>query len=104
MPHRLWGLRSLLLVFVLAIPLAHAQITYQFNLPEQALADTLRAIAAKTGTNILFDAEEVRGIKAAALHAELTTDSAIKHVLAGTRLEAEGTTSTTVIIRMAATL
>lgn len=102
MPHRFWDLRLFLLVFVLAIPLAYAQTIYQFNLPEQALADSLRAIAAKTGTNILFDAKEVRGFKAAALRAELTTDDAIKHVLAGTRLEAESTTSTTVIIRTVA--
>jgi hypothetical protein len=44
MPHRsaAW---AWLILFVLAAPLAHAQALHQFDLPEQPLADSLRAIA-----------------------------------------------------------
>ena len=44
---------------------SRAQATYQFDLPEQPLADSLRAIAAKVGTNILFDSKDVKDLKAA---------------------------------------
>ena len=96
---RFGDLRSLFFVVVLASALAHAQATYRFDLPEQPLADSLRAIAAKTGTNILFDAKDVRGVNVAALRAALTTNDAIRRVLAGTRLQAESTTPTTIIVR-----
>ena len=98
--HRVRGLRVLLLLaFVLLAPPAQAQATYRFDLPEQLLADSLRAIAARTSTNILFDSKDVKGVKAAALHATLTRNDAIKRSLAGTRLEAESTTPTTIIVK-----
>ena len=98
MPHRsaAW---AWLIMFVLAAPLAHAQALYQFDLPEQPLADSLRAIASRAGTNILFDSKDVKGVKAAALRAELSTNDAIKRVLAGTGLAADSTAPGTVIIR-----
>jgi iron complex outermembrane recepter protein len=88
-----------LLVSFMVMPPAQAQATYQFDLPEQPLADSLRAIAAKVGTNILFDSKDVKGVKAASLRAELSTNDAIKQVLMGTGLEAESTTPGTIIIR-----
>lgn len=98
MPHR--PARCLLLLaFVLAIPLARADAMYQFDLPEQPLADSLRAIAAKVGTNILFEPKDVKALKAAPLRAQLSTNDAIERVLTGTGLQAETTTSGTVIIR-----
>jgi len=94
------GLRLLLVLgLVLMAPMARAQATYRFDLPEQLLADSLRAIAAKTGTNILFDSKDVKGVKAAALRGTLTLNDAINRALAGTRLEAEHTTPTTIILR-----
>src|SRR6185295_12810321 len=69
------------------------------DLPEQPLADSLRAIASRAGTNILFDSKDVKGVKAAALRAELSTNDAIKRVLAGTGLAADSTAPGTVIIR-----
>lgn len=100
-------LRSLLIAGVLStpfafmIPQAHAQTQamYQFDLPEQPLADALRAIARQTGANVLFESKDLRGIRAPALQAQLTTAEAIERVLAGTDLQAERTTPTTVVIQ-----
>jgi iron complex outermembrane recepter protein len=99
MTHWFRNLVSLVPAFVLLSALAQAQATYRFDLPEQPLADSLRAIAAKTGTNILFDSRDVKNIKAASLHDELAINDAIERVLAGTRLGTESTTPTTVIVR-----
>lgn len=80
---------------------AYRQATYQFELPEQPLAQTLRAIARQTGMNILFESKDLRDIRAASLRAELTTEEAIERVLAGTALQAQRTTPTTVIVQPA---
>ena len=98
MPYRLL-LCVFLLALVIATPPARAQATHRFDLPEQPLADSLRAIASIVGANILFDSKDVKGRKAASVRAELSTDEAIKRVLMGTGLEAESTTPGTVIIR-----
>lgn len=99
MAHRLWDACALIPALVLATGLAHGQGIYQLDLPEQALADSLRAIATKTGTNILFDANDVKGARVAAVKAALTVDEAIERVLAGTRLQAERITPNAIIIR-----
>jgi len=88
-----------LLIVLLGAPVALAQATHQFDLPAQPLAESLRAIAAQTGTNILFDSKDVKDLEAAALHGNLTLNEAIKRTLARSRLEAESATPTTVIIR-----
>lgn len=98
MQYRL-GLCTFFLALIMATPLAHAA-NYQFDLPEQPLADSLRAIAANVGTNILFDSKDVKGVKAASLHAELSADEVIKRVLVGSGLQAETTTPGTVVIRL----
>jgi iron complex outermembrane receptor protein len=97
MPHRSWDLRFL--IVLLGAPVALAQATHQFDLPKQPLADSLRAVAAQTGTNILFDSKDVKDLEAAALHGELTVNEAIRRTLARSRLEAEGATPTTIIVR-----
>lgn len=86
-------------VTLAAAPLAAvAQATYQFNLPEQALADTLRFISQQTTMNILFDPDSVLNLRAPALQATLTADQAIQQVLQGTRLMMRQTTSNTILV------
>jgi len=46
---------AIFLALVMAMPPAHAQATFRFDLPEQPLANSLQAIAAQVGTNILFN-------------------------------------------------
>lgn len=87
------------LVVMLAAPASYAQVTYQFDLPAQALTESLLAIARQTGSNILFESKDLEGITAPALHAQLTTAEAVERVLVGTKLEAQQTTPTTVVVQ-----
>jgi iron complex outermembrane receptor protein len=81
------------------VPAAVAQSTYQFNLPEQALADSLRAIGQQTELNILFEPEAVKGVLSPALRGAYTADEAIHFVLNGTKLEAQHTATNNVVIK-----
>ena len=46
---------------------ASAQSTASFNLPAQGLAESLRAVAGQTNSNILFDRSLVTGVSARAV-------------------------------------
>lgn len=65
---------------------APAQALYQFDLPAQPLAETLRAIGSKSGLNVAFDPATVRGKTAAAVSGSYSAQDAIKHAIAGTGL------------------
>ena len=80
---------------------AQSQATYKFDLPEQPMADALRAIARQTGANVLFESKDLKGVRAPALQAQLTTQEAIQRILEGTKLTAQRTTPTTVVIQPA---
>ena len=59
----------------------------QFDLPEQALAESLRAIGKRTDTNILIDLKMVENLKAPPLKASLTADEAMTRILGGTKIQ-----------------
>src|ERR1700722_16166819 len=80
------GAQILLLALSLAPARAMAQALYQFDLPTQALSDTLRAIGSRSGINVAFDPAAVRGKTAPALSGSYTGEDAIKRVLEGTGL------------------
>lgn len=92
-----------LLVIAGLIPVSFAdeQPSYRFDLPEQPLADALRAIARQTGANVLFESSDLDGIRVAQLKGQLTASEAIERLLAGTRLRARRTTPSTVIVQPA---
>lgn len=97
---RCLSVRGALSVFLaLAAPTVLAQATYQFDLPAQPLADSLRAVGRQTGTNILFEPDIVRGISAAALRAQLTTSEALGRLLAGHELSIRHTAADTVVVQ-----
>src|SRR5882757_8218109 len=101
------GIRSLLaravlgLVFLSCAVHADGQAAVKFNLPSQALAESLRAVASQTQTNILFDRVLVRGLMAQALDAQLNLDQAMHRLLAGTGLTYRKTDEKTVVIVLA---
>jgi outer membrane receptor protein involved in Fe transport len=77
---------KILLVLILMPAAVLAQALYQFDLPSQSLADTLRAIGSRSGTNIAFDPATVRGKTAPAVSGSYSTQDAIRHALEGTGL------------------
>jgi len=97
---RCFAVILLILGGVIAAPTAFAETSYSFNLPEQALADSLRAIGQQTEINILFEPEAVKNARSPALHGQFTADEAIRLVLAGTNLEAQHTAQSNVVIKV----
>src|SRR5258708_3357742 len=85
MRYRLSLIGCLLMTLFLA-PTIHAQTRSSFDLPAQPLAASLRAVASKTGTNVLFDPPLVEGRVAPALKAQITLDQAFTTLLADTGL------------------
>jgi outer membrane receptor protein involved in Fe transport len=71
----------------------------RLEMPEQNLASSLRAVAARFGLNILFSEVDVRGRTAPALHGEYSAASAYEALLKGTSLMADFGEHATVIIR-----
>lgn len=63
-----------------------AQPASSFNLPAQSLADSLRAIAGQTNSNILFDRNLVAGRLAQPLKEQASMQAALEKLLSGTGL------------------
>ncbi len=78
---------SALLATLLAAPMLWAQTVTKFDLPQQSLATSLRAVGSQTGTNVLFDPPLVEGRDAPALKAQLTADEAFARLLAGSGIK-----------------
>jgi iron complex outermembrane receptor protein len=77
---------------------ALAQVSARFNLPQQPLADSLRAVASQTNSNILFDKSTVEGLSAKPLNAELSAEQAVARLLSGTGLIYRKSDDKTVVI------
>lgn len=75
-----------------------AAITYTFNIPEEPLADTLRAIGRTTMMNIVFAPETVDGASAPAIQGALTIEQALSRALSKTKLRATKATSNSILI------
>lgn len=91
--------KSLLSIIALAVfGSAHAQVKVKFDLPAQPLADSLKAVANQTSTNVLFDLKLVTGYNAPALKAELTPSQAIEKLLRGTGLTREIVNEHTIVL------
>ena len=77
---------------------AHAQILVQFDLPAQSLARSLKAIGTATNTDVGFNSNQVAGLIAPSLKADLTVDDALMRVLAGTGLRPQHLDDHTIVI------
>lgn len=73
--------------------------TAAFNLPAQPLAESLKAIGAQTGINIMVSPPLVDGKQAPALKATVSVKDALAQLLAGTNLEYHFVNDQTVVIR-----
>jgi|GEM_PF-1227580 len=86
-------------------PLAHEQsatasLIYDFDLPEQPLATTLRDIGQRTDTNVLFESGIVKGLRAPALHGRFGAQQALEQVLQGTNLQARRTSARSIVVQL----
>ena len=77
---------------------ARADAPVHIDLPAQPLARSLKAIGAATNTDVGFDANQVAGLMAPAIKADLTVDGALMRVLAGTGLRPRRLDSHTIVI------
>ena len=75
-----------------------AEATYSFDLPEQPLADALRAIGHQTAVNIVFAPEVVDGVRSPAIHGNLTVDQAVRQALTGKNLQIRQATPSSIVI------
>lgn len=76
-----------------------AQTTYSFNLPAQALADSLRELGSQARVNVIFDPAAVKGHSAPALKGSYLLTQALSKVLDGSGFTAEFTGATTIVIK-----
>lgn len=88
---------------VLAILAAavNAQAMTEWDLPGQPLATSLRAVAARTDSNIIFDKKLVVGYSARPLKTRATTEEALTQLLQGTGLTYRQLDDKTVTIQLA---
>ncbi len=90
--------RRLAATLLLWTAIAHAQTTFQFDIPAQPLAEALRSVGRITHLNVLFDAPTVDGLRAPALKGNLTPDQAFARLLIGTALKQRFLDDSTVTI------
>lgn len=86
-----------LIALTAVVAQAHAAMT-NFDIPAQPLADSLRAVATQTNTNVLFDPPLVAAVRAPALQGELTATQAFTYLLNGTGIKHEFISEKTVVI------
>jgi len=77
---------------------AQAQTVFQIDLPRQPMAISLRALAATTGSNLVFTEAAVKGLVAPALHGRYSAENGYRLLLQGTGLSLEVTPGGTFVI------
>lgn len=88
-------------VFAVLCASAEAQAVNEWDLPEQPLAQSLRAIAAQSESNIIFDRKLVNDRLAPPLKTQASADDALSRVLQGSGLTYRHLDDRTVTIQLA---
>jgi iron complex outermembrane recepter protein len=88
---------------IITMQRAQAQTAARFDLPAQSMADSLKAVANQTNTNVLFDLKLVEGLQAPALKAQLTPQAAIGQLLAGAKVSEELLNEHTIVLTAVST-
>lgn len=78
---------------------AQAQALYAFNLPAQSLERSLRAVASRTDTNVVFSSEAVDGRTAPALSGDYSAEGAYRALLQGSGLSLGVTDGGSFVVR-----
>jgi iron complex outermembrane receptor protein len=100
---RRFSTRIALSVLALLVSAVDARADTEWDLPGQPLAKTLRDIAARTESNIIFDKKLVMGRSAPPLKTRATIKEALSKVLEGTGLAYRQLDDKTVLIQLAST-
>ncbi len=93
---------AILALAVMAVPAAHAEVAYDFDLPAQPLANSLTAVGFKAHTNVAFTPEDVAGKQAPVLHGTYSADAALAALLQGSGLTVARTAGGSFVISAAA--
>lgn len=89
-------------IAAISAPAWAAQATVEFNLPEQSLQTSLREVARRTNSNILFSPEVVRGRMAPALRGRFDRRSAVDQLLRRSNLRAVVNSDNVMLVMAAA--
>jgi iron complex outermembrane receptor protein len=92
---------AILAAFAAAPVAAYAQTAYDFKLPSQPLADSLRAIGSKAGVNVVFEPSSVSGRTAPVLQGSFSPQQALDRVLAGSGLVVRSTAGGSLLVESA---
>lgn len=90
----------LIVIWTLSLHAVQAWGQDTFSLPAQPLASALRQIAEKSGINILFSSDVVRGVEAPSISGAVNARDAVERLLAGTDLEAVQDGANGLVIRI----
>lgn len=82
-----------------AVRAEESQPTYEFDLPSQSLADSLKAFARTAGQQLVFDDQDIRGRSAPALAGRFTASDALSALLNDSGMQFERTASDVWVIR-----
>jgi len=97
------------MALVISLALAHAPVMaqqsdtrYEINLPQQSLADSLRALGKTAHVNIVFEPAAVQGKRAQALSGRYTPKEALERLLSGLGLTVASTAGGSYSVAVAA--
>ena len=98
---RRWCARaaSAIACLALATAAAAAEPVHRFHVKGGDLGDTLNAVAAQAGVQILYDASLVTGRRAPGVDGDYAIDDALAHVLAGSGLAAVAATEDAYVLK-----
>ena len=98
---RRWCARaaSAIACLALAAAAAAAEPVHRFHVKGGDLGDTLNAVAAQAGVQILYDASLVTGRRAPGVDGDYAIDDALAHVLAGSGLAAVAATEDAYVLK-----
>lgn len=87
------------LAALVAAALAQGVAAAEINIEAQDLAGAIRKLGAQTGIQVIFTADELSGMKVAAVRGNMPAEAALRKLLAGCECELSSTSANTFVIR-----
>jgi len=99
-PHRNSFVAATACAILLQAGLVWGATATHFDLPAQALNESIKEVARQTNTNVLFDPALVVGLRAPALSGELTAEDAIKRLVADLKISVQSLNAKTIVLQV----